>query len=206
MKTYIWIDQWAEERFAIRKGKMTASNATAIGNCGKWLETYIRKVSADRIANMPSRSFQGNLHTQAWHELEPIARWLYELETWSTVTEVCFVEYDEYTWCSPDGVIYDRDKIVWLIEIKCLDNPWHLDIILDGKCESTYERQIQMQLFVTGADWCDLVAYNPDFNESLIIIRYFPDETKQEAIKKWLDIGKQMIQKTEHNYQKLFTK
>lgn len=179
---------------------MTASHAQAIGNCWKWLDTYIEDVVADRLAVKTWITGLKNAYTDNWHELEPIARWLYELETWLSISEIWFMDLDEYSGCSPDGVIFDWYKIEWLIEIKCLDNKWHLKTLLEQKAESKYERQIQMQLLVTGADWCDYVAYNPNYEKSLFIKRYYKDETAQEELKKWLEIGKQRIQKIESDF------
>jgi hypothetical protein len=41
-----------------------------------------------------------------------------------------------------------------------------------------------MQLLVTGAEWCDFVAYNPNFEQSMYINRYYRDEEMQEALRK----------------------
>ena len=54
-----------------------------------------------------------------------------------------------------------------------------------------------MQLLITGAEWCDYVAYNPNYEKSLFIKRYTKENKMQEELKKWLEIGKQMIQKKE---------
>jgi len=199
-----YCEQWTTERLECRRGKMTASHAQAIGNCWKWLDTYIEDVVADRLAIKTWITGAKNAYTDNWHELEPTARWLYELETLLSVSEIWFMDLDECTGCSPDGVIFDWDKIQWLIEIKCLDNKWHLKTLLEKKAESKYERQIQMQLLVTGAEWCDYVAYNPNFEQSLFIKRYTKDETAQEELKKWLEIGRQKIQKVESDFNSLY--
>ena len=183
---------------------MTASHAQAIGNCWKWIDTYIRTVVADRIANKTWISWLKNAYTDHWHEHEATARWLYELETWSTVSEVWFVDYDEYSGCSPDGVIFDWDKILWLIEIKCQDNPTHLDTLLSQYAVSKYVRQMQMLILVTGAEWCDFVAYNPNFEQSMYIKRYYPDPDAQVEIKKWLEIGATEIKKTLSKFNSLY--
>jgi hypothetical protein len=60
----------------------------------------------------------------------------------------------------------------------------HLDTLLTQKADSKYERQMQMQLLVTGAEWCDFVAYNPNFEQSMYIKRYYPDPDAQVEIKK----------------------
>jgi hypothetical protein len=47
MIIYDKIIQGSPEWFKIRKGKMTASHATAIGNAGKGLQTYVRNIIKD---------------------------------------------------------------------------------------------------------------------------------------------------------------
>lgn len=199
-----YCEQWTDERFQVRKGMMSASKADAIGNCWAWLDTLLKTIIADRIANKTWITGAKNAYTDNWHELEPVARSLYELETGNEVTEVWFVTMDDYVWCSPDGVIFDWDMIVWLIEIKCLDNPWYLDVLMKQKAESKYERQMQMQMLVTGAEWCDFVAYNPNFDKSLYVKRYNLDLDKQEKLRKWFEIWKQKIQKIESDFNLLY--
>ena len=54
--------------------------------------------------------------------------------------------------------------------------------------------QMQMQMLVTGRKWVDYIAYNPNFEESMIVIRVEADSTKQGAIKVGLETGKRMIE------------
>ena len=50
MKIYNF-EQGTEEWFKIRKGKITASHAQAIGNNGKGLETYLNNLMAEYFSS-----------------------------------------------------------------------------------------------------------------------------------------------------------
>lgn len=57
MKIHKNIEQWTEERFDIRKLKMTASHASAIGNCWKWLDTYILELITEYVSTWEKKTF-----------------------------------------------------------------------------------------------------------------------------------------------------
>lgn len=86
MKTHNF-EQGTPEWFAIRKNKMTASNAQAIGNNGKGLETYITELMAESYSNAEKEQFTSK-DTERGNELEPLARDMYELMTGTTVEQV----------------------------------------------------------------------------------------------------------------------
>jgi len=182
------IDQWTPERFAVRQLKMTASHAQAIGSNGKWLETYIKEMMSEHYSSA-EKEHHSNAHTDRWHELEPLARWMYELETGNQVTEVWFIEYDEHVWCSPDGLVNNE----WLLEIKCQSDKVHFELILNGKIDTGYVRQMQMQMYVSGRQWCDFVAYNPNYKQSLRIKRVHIDPDAQDKLAKWFVSWKSQI-------------
>ena len=191
MKFYESIDQRSDEWYRIRKWKMTASNAQAVWNRGKWLDTYVDEIVSEMYSSANPEQYT-NKYIENGIDLESHARELYELETWNTVKEVCFVELDDYSGCSPDGLILDDG---WL-EIKCLKNSKHFEIICKWieAVESQYIWQVQMNLYVTDRKWWDLVFFNPNYEESLVIIRIYRDEDKISQIKEWIEIWKKKIQ------------
>ena len=79
MKIIKDIEQGSQDWFDIRKGKMTASHAQAIGNQGKGLETYIYELMAEYFSSGEKEQFS-NEHTERGNELETLARQIYELE------------------------------------------------------------------------------------------------------------------------------
>ncbi len=204
MKIYTEIIQQSPEWFNMRKGKMTASHATAIGNNGKGLETYILEMMAESFSSAEKEQYS-NEHTNRWNELEPQARSLYELETMNTVDQVSFIEYNEFIGCSPDWLIWEDG---W-IEIKCPSDVKFFKIILDWtekSIDSDYIWQVQMSLFITKRKWWDLCFYNPNYEKSLIIFRILPDKEKFKKLEEWFSIGinkiKEISLKIKWNQQK----
>jgi len=171
------IEQQSPEWFNVRKLKATASHATAIGNCGKGLDTYVLEIVAEYLSSADKEQFS-NKHTDRGNELEPQARAIYELTTGKDVKQVGFIEYNDYVGCSPDGLI-DDDGV---LEIKCIDDVGYLKMLLGEEISSDYQWQIQMNLLITGRKWWDFVAYNPNFKQSIIIKRVVPDKDKQEKL------------------------
>lgn len=182
--------QGSPEWFEARKGKMTASEATAIGNCGKGLETYIRSLMAEYFSSVEKEHFTSR-DTERGNELEPIARSVYEFENSVEVQKIGFVEYSEYVGCSPDGLV-DEDGGV---EIKCINDPKYFDHLLDGskRIDSGYEWQCQMNLLITGRKWWDLIYYNPNYQFSTCVYRIFPDPEKFAALEKGFALGEELI-------------
>ena len=146
MKIHKELEQGSEEWHEVRKGKMTASNATSIGNCGKGLETYtkeiVRKELSSRVDDYTNKDFDRG------HELEPIAREMYELEKDVKVEQVGFIELNELVGCSPDGLVGEDGGT----EIKCPDDKIYFDYLLEKEkaISSDYLWQCQMNLFITG--------------------------------------------------------
>lgn len=78
--------------------------------------------------------------------------------------------------CTTDGLI-ESDGMV---QIKCPYNSLvHMDYLLDPAMFSTkYYDQVQTEMMVARRQWCDLVSYDPRWNEPLdiVIVRVFPDQ------------------------------
>lgn len=195
MKIYDNIEQGSEEWFAIRKGKMTASHAQAIGNNGKGLDTYILELMADFYSSGEKEQFS-NKHTERGEELEPVARQIYELETGNEVKQVGFIEHNPNVGCSPDGLVGEDGGI----EIKAIDDVGYFKYLLNGEKEidSKYVWQVQMNLLITGRKWWDFIAYNPNYKKSMCIFRITPDKDKFEALEKGFEIGRAKILEIEN--------
>jgi hypothetical protein len=184
------IIQGSEEWHNIRRGKLTASHATAIANKKAGLKTYIENI----ILNMfIEREHFENEHTKRGNELEPVARLKYEFETGNKVEEVGFVQYCDYSGFSPDGLINAKDnkneEEDGGLEIKCRNNSKHLKLLRGGKIESSTMWQIQQSLFMSKRKWWDFVSYNKNFKQSIVIRRIFPDEEKFKEIETGLELG-----------------
>lgn len=183
-------EQLSDEWFKIRKGKMTASHAQAIGNNGKGLETYTMEIMSEYYSSGEKESYT-NKDIERGIELEEFAREMYELETDSKIEQVGFIEHNEFSGCSPDGLI-EKDGGV---EFKALKDINHFKMIVNGEkeIESKYIWQIQMNLLITGRKWWDFVSYNPNYKKSLLIYRITPDVKKFVRINDGLVIGENII-------------
>ena len=183
------LPQQSEEWFELRKGKMTASHAQAIGLNGAGLKTYIRELMAEYYSKGTKKRFS-NFQTDRGNDLEPSAAMVYSFKTGLEVQrDIGFVLMGDYVGCSPDSFVCSDG----LAEIKCPDDKAYFDLLLDGKIESKYIWQMQMQMLVCGKSWCDFVAYNPNFKQDVWIDRVLPDPKKFDALKAGFESGIKMI-------------
>lgn len=191
------IDQRSEEWYDLRKGKMTASNASTIAANGKGLETYIYGLMAEKYSNNHEDYKSKDMLRGV--ELEDQARMTYEIE-YSSVQQVGFVEMDEYTGCSPDGLVGDYGGI----EIKCPNDANYFRLLIDDEkaIDSKYIWQVQMCLLITGREKWDLVFYNTNFEKSLIVFSLGVDTAKQEKLLAGIKKGKNLIQEIETKFNK----
>lgn len=192
-------DQKSPEWYKLRQEHpLTASEAQAIGNQGKGLETLVWTKLSEKYSTAEVDNYS-NKDLERGNELEPQARSLYELETSNTVEEVGFVTNDKiskYCGASPDGLV-GKDG---LVEIKCFEDKKHFRMSLeeDFEIESGYIWQMQMQMLITGRKWVDFVAYCPNYKKSLLIKRILPDKEMQDKIKTGLAMGEKIIKEIEN--------
>lgn len=196
MIEYHNIEQKSEEWFELRKGKLTGSNATAIGANGAGLKTYCKKIVLEMMG-INQDTFQSK-DMERGNELEDIARTAYELHTGLAVIETGLVTNSKFedVSVSPDGLIYTNGGV----EIKCRNDENHLSLIL-GDTKLIPTNQIQMTLKVTEREWWDFVNFNPNFSKPLFIKRIFPDKEYFEKLDKGFETGRGLI-KEYNNYGK----
>ena len=195
------MDQRSDEWFDIRKGKLTASNAQAIGANGKGLETLVYQLLAEKYSN--NKEHYTNKDMERGIELEDQARMTYEVER-NNVKEVGFIELDEFVGCSPDGLVGKDGGI----EIKCPNDAGFFKLMVNGRdaIESKYLWQVQMTLYITKRSWWDLVFYNPNFNQNILIFRITPVMFQSEKLMLGIETGKNLIKKLNKKYEKIYTK
>lgn len=190
MKIHNDIIQGSDEWLEMRRGKMSSSHSQEIGNNGKGLETYCKKLVMERYCN--ELEHYTNPDIDRGNELEPLARDIYQIE-YEKVEQVGLVEYSEDFISSPDGLVGKNG----LIEIKCMNNMNHFQFIIDKKIQSKWIWQMQGQMLATGRKWCDFVAYNPNFDKSLVVVRVDADQTMQDKILSGIELGKNLIKQLE---------
>jgi putative phage-type endonuclease len=193
------VKQQTDEWYTLREQyPLTASNAQAIGNGGKGLETVIWEALASKHSTADKEHYS-NVHTDRGNELESNARSIYEMRTGNKVTTVGFITNDDITTvggCSPDGLV----SADGLVEIKCFDDVKHFKYIVQGlEPESQYMWQMQMQLLITERDYVDFVAYNPNFHDTLLTVRVKKDEVIQGKILEGLKKGEAIINEIENS-------
>jgi len=171
------VEQGSQEWLNCRKGKVTASHATAIATDGKGLDTYILELMSDYYSS-GERVYYSNPDMDRGNELEELAAAMYEMENGVTLEKVGFVEFNDYVGCSPDRLVGKNG----LVEIKCPNDKNYFKLLLDGKVSTDYIAQMQMQMLITGREWCDFVAYNPNFEKSLFVKRFTPDQQKFDQL------------------------
>ena len=164
------IAQGTPEWFAQRLGHVTASRMSDVlakGKAGEAVtrQKYRMQIIAERISGRVAESFTSA--AMEWGvEQEKFARIRYEADTGYFVDEAEFCNHPTIKWlgASPDGTI---SGVSGLIEIKCPNTQTHLGYRLDNKPPAAYINQMQCQMWVTGADWCDFVSYDPRVPEHL---------------------------------------
>lgn len=178
------IDQKSEEWLKVRLGKFTASDAQSIQANGKGLETLCFEKVAEILTGKGKPSFT-NEDMERGNEMEEMARQVYELETGNTATKVGFIELDEYTGCSPDGLVGDDG----LVEIKCKNDSNFVRFMFDEKIDPAHYWQMQMQMYVTDRKWCDYVIFNENFDQNTMITRVNRNDEEIELLKTGINSG-----------------
>lgn len=193
------MEQRSDEWYDIRKGKMTASNAATIATNGKGLESYIYNLLAEKYALNNDEESYISQDMQRGIDREQQARMTYEIE-FEEIEQVGFIEIDEYTGCSPDGLINEDGGI----EIKAPNNQNFFRLLVDGESaiDKKYLWQCQMSMLVSGRKWWDLCFWNGNFSSNIIVFKVEPDLSMQEKLMVGIEKGKNLIIKLEEEYAK----
>lgn len=181
--------QNSPEWYDLRIGKITGSHFGSImANEGKVFgnpaQDYAIQVALERSTGRRFEVDYTNHWMQRGHELEPIARSLYELETMEFVDNGgIYVDGDFAT--SPDGLVNDNGQI----EIKSVKYNTHFERIKKGGFDLKYKWQIQGNLWLSGRDWCDFISYCPDYpeNKQLYVFRVVRDQEMIDRLKQRLN-------------------
>lgn len=196
MKIHNDIEQGTPEWHELRAGLLTASNAQAIGNAAKGLETVVLDTMARKHSSAEPESYT-NEHMERGNELEPTAIDMLEMQMDIKTQVVGFVTSDDgISGCSPDRFIDDDEG---LVEVKCPSDVNFLKLMLAGKAgvDKKYIWQMNHQMLVCERKYCIFLAYNPNFKESLIIHRFEIDPVMQEKLQIGIHKGGVMMEKVE---------
>ena len=151
MLKFIDVRQNTDEWFDLRAGKLTSSKfGTIMANYGKAFgepaKKYAVSIAIEQITGkrIEGQSFS-NEHTERGHAQEPVARSLYEEETFCDVTNGGFWEGD-FMGCSPDGMVGNG-----CIEIKSVVSHVHYANVKRGSVDPSYKWQCIGNLMHTGS-------------------------------------------------------
>lgn len=175
------IEQNTDEWFDMRAGRLTSSKlAVVMANFGKSFgdpaKKYAVNIAIEQITGKAIPSTYSNDHMERGHEQEPIARMMYEDETFSEVENGGFF-CDEFIGCSPDGLPSGG-----VIEIKSVIGSVHFANIKRQSVDPAYKWQCVGNLKFTGRDWLDFVSYCSEFpiGKQLFVHRINKSDLEQE--------------------------
>lgn len=176
------IQQNSDEWYQMRGGKLTSSKLpTIMANLGKSFgepaKKYAVSVAIEQITGEAIPSDYSNTHMERGHEQEPIARDLYESETFCEVLNGGFFG-SEFIGCSPDGLVGDDG----VIEIKSVIAHVHFANIKRNKVDPAYYWQCVGNLKFTGRKWLDFISYCSQFPEGnqLFIHRIYARDMQEQ--------------------------
>jgi len=167
-------EQGSEEWIEARLGLVTASRFSDVLAKGQGItrKKYMIELAAERLTGLPQDSFSNS--AMEWgteHEAE--AGKLYAAVNDCEIFRVGFFG-GEWVGASPDFLVGDEGEV----EIKCPNTTTHITNILANKMPTTYNAQVQGQMWITGRKWCDFVSYDPRLiARPILIIRVERNES-----------------------------
>ena len=173
------MEQRSDDWFAARLGKVTASRVADViaktkTGYSSSRENYMADLIVERLTGQKASSFS-NAAMEWGVEQEPHARAAYSAFTGELVEEVGFIDHPSVpmSGASPDGVVGEG-----LVEFKCPNTATHLEYLLANKPPGKYVTQMQWQMAVTGAKWCDFCSYDSRLPKHLqmLVVRVARDD------------------------------
>ena len=152
------IVQGSPEWFEARIGSIGGSSIASVcaKGTGKMRNNLLYRLAGEILSGEKYVGYK-NDYMDYGVEMEPEARFIYELENSVNVKEVGLIRRDDHKHCSPDGLVGDDG----LIEIKCVIPSVHVATICADKIPAEYRKQIQWNLFISERKWADFISYCP---------------------------------------------
>lgn len=180
MSKYYDVEQGSDEWFDLRLGKITSSHFADImahsidrkgdyNDLAKWgdpAKAYAIRLALERITGKRIDTFSNDWMKQG-NELEPVARQKYECKTFQLVKNGgLFIDGEFGT--SPDGIFFappmkDGAAVNIGIEIKCVKQNTHYNVIESEYYDPKYKWQIQGQMLIAELSYVDFISYCADY-------------------------------------------
>lgn len=182
-KTTIYeMEQGSEAWHDVKCGRISASKFKDMmsGNSTAGYKGLLHNTAGQIISREVEETYS-NANMERGILMEPEAKLFYEEIMQVDVFEAGFVTnedfYPEYVGVSPDGMIKEDNG---LIEIKCPLLKTHVGYILADRLPNEYKWQVQGQMLIADAEYCDFMSYYP--NMPPFIKRIFPDKEMHEEL------------------------
>lgn len=169
------VEQGSAEWLALRRGCITGTKAASL-KTDKTRATLAKNLLVERLA-VETIGQPQTPEMLRGIELEASAVARYELFVSEPVSLLGFAWHDAYEgFCgvSVDRLVGDSG----LLEIKCPSSTVHMDYMLSDGPPKDYWFQMQMQMWVTGREWCDWMTFDDRLRTSVQcrIVRVLPSE------------------------------
>lgn len=168
--TIVTAEQRSPEWFQARIGRLTGSVAGDMldvlkdgKTAGYKRRDLLARLVCERLTGVSQDDGYVNAAMQWGIDHEDEAFDAYQGETGNLVRRTGFLSHTTLmVGCSLDGDVADFDGI---IELKCPKSSTHLSYWRVGGVPQNHMPQILHNLWVSGAQWCDFVSYDPRFPE-----------------------------------------
>ena len=193
------VEQGSQEWLNSRLGVPTASRfkdiiAPAKGDKSASYKSYMYELIAEKLTKGKEDFFKSEWMERG-NEIEPLARASYEFIHDVEVKQVGIMFNDDMTiGASPDGLIGE----VGGLEIKCPKPSTVVKYMLDGGLPLEYKPQVMGNLWISGREWWDFLAFHPSME--FFQIRVYRDD---EYIKKMAQHLGDFVDELQNNYEKL---
>lgn len=163
-------EQRSPEWFAARLGRLTGSNAGDMLATIKTGEAAARRdlrmrLVLERLTGQSQEDGYVNGVMQWGIDHEPEAFAAYEIHSGNLVQRTGFLSHlSIMAGCSVDG---DVDDFTGIVEVKCPKSATHYGYLKAGAVPPNHLPQIQHNLWISGAQWCDFVSWDPRFPEPM---------------------------------------
>lgn len=165
------------------------------GGVSASFDIALERLALDGHVEAPE-PWAGNDATEWGNANESDAIKRYEEMTFSNVYDSQVGVKKGWTSCTPDGYVGQNG----LVEIKCpFKSAVHMSYRLDiDEMLKKYADQVQFQMMLTGSKWCDLVSFDPRWDEPLDILihRVEADHEWQKRTRNRLKQAEQIITET----------